>query len=76
MKVFIYKAFSRVSGKKTSRSGVAGPPICSPSPSWPVLVTKSSISLGVVDVVIVVEVDIWTGVDDESLESKWLTKVW
>ena len=70
------RAFSRAPGKKTSCFRVAGPPICSPSPSWPEFMTKSSVSLGVVDVVIVVEVDVWTRVANEPLESKWLTKVW
>ena len=45
-------------GQKTLRSRVAGPPVCSLSPSWPVLMTKSSVPLGVVDVVVVVEVDV------------------
>jgi hypothetical protein len=40
-----------------------------------VLVTKSSISLGVVDVVIVVEVDVQTEDADEPLELKWWMKV-
>jgi hypothetical protein len=52
-------------GQKTSCSGVAGPPVCFPSPSWLVLVTKSSVALGVVDVVIVVEVDVQTEVANE-----------
>ena len=76
MEAFVFKAFSRALGKKTSCSGVAGPPVCSPNPSWLVLMTKSSVSLGAVDVVIVVEVDIRTRVVDEPLELKWLTKVW
>jgi hypothetical protein len=76
MEVFIFKAFSRAPGKKTSRFRVVGPLICSPSSSWPVLMAKSSVSLGVDDVVVVAEVDIRTIVADEPLESKWLTKVW
>jgi hypothetical protein len=41
-----------------------------------VFVMNSSVSLGVVDVVIVVEVDVWTGVANEPLELKWMMKVW
>ena len=51
---------------------MAGPLVWSPSPSWLVLVTESSIMLGVV---MAVEVDVQTKVVDEPLESKWLTKV-
>ena len=40
---------------KLSASGVASPLVWSPSPSWPVLVTESSIMLGVV---MAVEVDV------------------
>jgi hypothetical protein len=36
---------------------------------------ESSVALGVVDVVIVVEVGVQTEVVDEPLELKWLTKV-
>ena len=65
-------------GQKTSHSKVAGPLICSPSPSWLVLMTKSSVDVPwcVVDVVAVVKVDVQTRVTDGVLESKWLTKVW
>ena len=38
--------------------------MCSPSPSWSVLVTESSAALGVVDVVVLVEVDVQTQVAD------------
>jgi hypothetical protein len=40
LEAFIFKAFAQALGKKTSHSRVAGPPICSPSPSWPVLMMK------------------------------------
>jgi hypothetical protein len=63
-------------GQKTSRSRVAGPLVCSHSPSWLALVTKSSVVLGVVNVVIVVEVDVRTEVVGEPIKSKWLTKVY
>jgi hypothetical protein len=42
----------------------------SPSLSWLALVIESSATLGVVDLVIVVEVDV-----GEPLELEWLTKV-
>ena len=38
------------------------------------LMTESSVALGVVDIVIVMEVDVRTEVADEPLESKWLMK--
>ena len=38
--------------------------MCSPSPSWSVLVTESSTALGVVDVVTLVKVDVQTQVVD------------
>jgi uncharacterized protein with GYD domain len=41
-----------------------------------VLVTESFITLGVVDVAVIVEVDVQIEVVNEPLESKWLTKVW
>jgi len=59
-------------------SGVAGPPLCYPSPFWLALMTDSSVMLGVVGVVILVvvaEVDILAEVVDEPLELKWLMKV-
>jgi hypothetical protein len=62
--------------QKTSCSRVAGPLVCSPSPSWLVLVTESSISLGVVDVVVAVEVNVWTEDADKPLKLKWWMKVW
>jgi hypothetical protein len=46
--------------QKASPFGVADPLVCSPSPSWPVLMSESKVMLGVVDVVIVVEVDVRT----------------
>ena len=54
---------------------VVGPPVCSHNPSWLVLMMESSVMLGVVDVVIVVEVDARTKVVGEPLMSKWLMKV-
>jgi hypothetical protein len=69
VEVFAFGASSSISSfehrAKDSCSGVAGPPVCFPSPSWLVLVTKSSVALGVVDVVIVVEVDVQTEVANE-----------
>jgi hypothetical protein len=55
---------------------VAGPLVCSPSPSWLALVTVSLAMLGVVDVVAVVEVYVMTKFVCEPLRLKWLTKVW
>jgi hypothetical protein len=60
---------SRALGK-TSCSGVASPPVHFPSLSWLALVIESSATLGVVDLVIVVEVDV-----SEPLELEWLMKV-
>jgi hypothetical protein len=62
-------------GQKTSPSEVVGPSVCSPSPCWPVLMIGSLVMLGVVDVVIVVEVNFRTKVINEALHSKWLKKV-
>jgi hypothetical protein len=56
--------------KCSSCSEVAGPPVHSPIPSLLALMIESLTTLGVVDVVIVVEVDV-----GESLELEWLTKV-
>ena len=55
------KSFLMSAGQKTSPSGVSSPPVCSPSSSWMVLVTKSSVVLVLVDIVvvaIVAEVDV------------------
>jgi hypothetical protein len=41
-----------------------------------VLVTESSISLGVVDVVVAVEVNVQTEDADKPLKLKWWMKVW
>jgi hypothetical protein len=57
---------------------VFSPLVCSPSPSWLVLVIEASTMLGGVDIVVVVvvaEIDVWTKVVDEPLEPKWLTKM-
>jgi hypothetical protein len=65
-------------GQKTSPSWVLGPPVCSLSSSWLVLVTKSLVVLVVVDIVvvaIVAEVDVRTKVIDEPLELMWSRKV-
>jgi hypothetical protein len=40
-------------GQKILPSGVVGPLVCSHSPSWLALVTKSLVVLGVVDLVVV-----------------------
>ena len=45
-------------GKKTSRPRVVGPLVCSPSPSWPTLVIESSVTLGVVHIVVLVKVGV------------------
>ena len=37
-----------------------------PSPSWLTLMTKSLVVLGVVDIVALVEVDVWTKVVGEN----------
>ena len=69
------KSFLKSIGQKRSPFGVVGLSICSPSSSWPALVTESSTALGVVDIVIVVEVDVQTKVIDGPLEPKWWRKV-
>ena len=61
--------------QKYFTSRVVSPLVCSPSPYWLVPMTKSSVTLGVVDGVIVVEVNVRTEVVSEPLEPKWLTKV-
>jgi hypothetical protein len=79
VEVFISKASKSSlmsTRQKASPSRVADPLVCSPSPSWSVLMSESKLTLGAVDVVIVVEVDVRTEVANEPLESKCLTKVW
>ena len=46
-----------------------------PSPSWLTLVTESSVVLGIVDIIALVEVDVWTKVVGEPIEPNWLMKV-
>ena len=60
VEVFISEAFksSLKSAKQDFTLRVAGPPVHSPSPSCLALMIKSLAMLGVVDVVIIVEVDI------------------
>ena len=65
------KSFLISDGQNTSPSGVVVPLVCLPSPSWPTLMIKSSATLGLVDIAVVVEVDVQTLVVSGPLEAKW-----
>lgn len=60
-------------GQNISPFVVDGPLVCSPCPTWPTLMIESSVTLGVVHIVVLVKVGVQAKVVDEPLQRKYAT---